>query len=66
MPGTRSYHVFIPKNVGILTFKRIGEDEEINGRNSFFQAKQTSTTPNIQDFVVVKYDGHLRIGRYCC
>ena len=30
MPETCSYHVFIPKNVGIVSFK-IGEDEEISG-----------------------------------
>ena len=38
MPGTRSYHVIIPKNVGIRSFKRIGEDEEISGQHIFFQA----------------------------
>ena len=51
VPGTHSYHVFIPKNVGILSLKRIGEDEEISGQHSFFQAKQTSIVPNIQDYV---------------
>ena len=35
VPGTRSYHVFILKNVGILSFKRICEDEEISGQQSF-------------------------------
>ena len=64
VPGIRSYHVFIPKNVRILSFKRIGEDEKISGQHSFFQAKQTSVIPNIQDYVVVKYDGHWWSG-YC-
>ena len=62
VPGTRSYHVFVPKNIGILSFKRISEDEEISGQHSFLQAKQTSIVPNIQDNVVVKYDGHWWIG----
>ena len=39
VPGTRSYHVFILKNVGILCFKRIGENKEIGGQHSYFQAK---------------------------
>ena len=56
--GTHSYHVFIPKNVGILSFEGISEDEEISGQYSFFQSKQTSIIPNIQDYAVVKYDGH--------
>ena len=62
MSGTLSYHVFIPKNVRILSFKRIGEDEEISGQRRFFQAKQTSIIANIQDYVVVKYDDHWWIG----
>ena len=62
VPGTRSYHYFISKNVGILSFKRISEDEKISGQHSFFQPKQTSVIPNIQDYVAVKYDGHWWIG----
>ena len=58
VPGTRSYHIFIPKNNGILSFRKNGKDEEISGQHSFFQAKQTSIIPNIQDYVVVKYDDH--------
>ena len=58
VPGTRSYHAFIPKNLGIFSFKRIGEDEEISGQHSFFQAKQTSIIPNTPDYVVVTYDNH--------
>ena len=53
VPGTHSYHVLMPKNVRIFSFKRIGEDEEISGQHSFFQAKQTSIIPNTQDYVVV-------------
>ena len=50
------------QNVGILSFKRIGEDEEIIGQRVFFQAKQTSIIPNIQDYVVVEYYDHWWIG----
>ena len=38
VPKARSYHVFISKNVGILSFKTIGEDEEIRRQCSFFPA----------------------------
>ena len=62
VPGTCSYPVYIPKNVGILSFKRTGEDEEIGGQHIFFQAKQAFIIPNIQDYVVVKYDDHWWIG----
>jgi len=59
VPGTRSYHVYIPKNVGVISFKRIGEDKEISGEHSFFQTEQTSS---IQDYVAVRYDEHWWIG----
>ena len=62
VPGTRSYHVFIPQNIGIISFKRIGEDKEISGQHSFFQSQQTSIIPNYQDYVAVKYDHHWWIG----
>ena len=62
VPGTRSYLVFIPKNVGILSFKKIGENEETSGQHSFFQAKQTFVIPNIKDYVIVKHEGHWWIG----
>ena len=38
VPGTCRYHVFIPQNIGIISFKRIGEDKEISGQHSFFQS----------------------------
>ena len=46
----------------VLSFKKIGKNEEISGQLSFLQAKQTSITPNIQHYVVVKYDGLWWIG----
>ena len=39
VPETCRYHVIIPKNVGILSFERIGEGKEISGQHSYFQAK---------------------------
>ena len=48
VPGTRRYDVIIPKNVGIRSFKRINEDEEMSGQHNFLQAKQTFVIPNIQ------------------
>ena len=62
MPGTRSYHVFIPQNIGIISFKRIGEDKEISKQHSFFQSQQTSIIPNNQDYVAVTYNHHWWIG----
>ena len=35
VPGTRSYHVFIPKDVGIICFKRT--EEEISGQHKAAQ-----------------------------
>ena len=32
VPGTRSYHIFMFKNVGVLSFKRFGKDEEMSGQ----------------------------------
>ena len=62
VPGTCSYHVFIPQNIAMIYFKRIGEDKEISGQHSFFQWQQTSIIPNNQDYVAVKYDNHWWIG----
>ena len=52
------YHVFIPKNVEIICFKRIGEDEKISGQHNFFEFKQPSIIPSIQDYVAVKSNDH--------
>ena len=57
-PGTLSYHVFIPKDVGIICFIRIGEDEEISGQHNFFKIKQPSIISSIQDYVAVKHDDY--------
>ena len=40
VPGTHSYHVFIPQNIRIISFKRIGQDKEISGQYSFFNPNQ--------------------------
>ena len=56
------YHVFIPKNVGIICFKRLSEDEEISGEHNLFEIKQPSIIPHIKDYVAVKYDDHWWLG----
>ena len=62
VPETSSYHVFIPQNIRIISFKRIGQDKEISGQYRFFQSQPTSIIPNNQDYVAVKYDHHWWIG----
>ena len=62
MPGTCSYHVFIPQNIEIISFKRIGENKEISGQHSFFQSQQTSIIPNNQGYVAITYNHHWWIG----
>ena len=57
VPGTRSYHVFIPKNVGMLSFKRIGKDKEMSG-HIVFLSQTNFQYSKYSDYVVVKYDGH--------
>ena len=58
VPGTYSCHVYIPKDVGIICVKKIGEDEEIRGQHNFFEIKQPSIIPSIQDYVAVNHDDH--------
>ena len=38
VPGTRSFHVFIPEEVGVVAFKRCAEDEFFAGRHNFNSA----------------------------
>ena len=35
VPGTCSFHVFIPKQIGIIAFKRTAEDEDFSEELNF-------------------------------
>ena len=39
--GTQSYHMFIPKGVGQVSYKRTSEDSNVAGTWSFFDPPQT-------------------------
>ena len=56
--GCLLFIMSLPKHVEILSFKRIGEDQEISGQHSILQTQQTSIILNIQDYVTVKDDDH--------
>ena len=65
VPGTRSFHVFIPLDIGIISYKRTAEDENITGIHNFFQQNpkdSLSHHPKVQDYVAVQYDDHWWIG----
>ena len=47
VPRTHSY-VFIPQNIRIISFKRIGEDKEISGQHSFFNPNKLQSSQIIK------------------
>lgn len=65
LPGTRSYHAFIPIDKGIISYKRTAEDESVSGTHSFWKqssSPSTSLLPKEQDYVSVLYDDYWWIG----
>ena len=63
LPGTRSYHVFIPNEVGIISYKRTAEDQVLSGTHNFLKKSLANyIIPKIQDYVAVVYDNHWWIG----
>ena len=62
IPGTRSYHSFIPRGLGIIEFKRTSEDDIASGVHNFFKTKSQFIVPKLHDYVAVKYDGVWWIG----
>ena len=57
IPGTRSYHSFIPRVLEIIKFKRTSEDDIASGVHNFFKTKSQFIVPKLHDYVAVKYDG---------
>ena len=62
IPGTRSFHVFIPIHPGAIAFKRTAEDDEVSGEHHFFQMKSQLPIPKLQEFVAAIYDSHWWVG----
>ena len=63
VPGTMSYHLFAPQEVGVISYKRCADDTEFAGRFDFlnFSAVQ-QITPKDQDLVAALYDDHWWVG----
>ena len=37
VPGTRSFHVFSPQEIGVISYKRSPDDNEFSGTFYFFK-----------------------------
>lgn len=66
IPGTRSFHVFLPVQSGVISFKRTAEGDEVSGKHHFFPTvphlSHLSFKPKLQDYVAARYDGHWWVG----
>ena len=59
VPGTRSFHVFVPQDVGVISYKRTADDESFSGTFDFYKSTTISVIkPKMQDYVVASYDEH--------
>ena len=63
VPGTMSYRLFAPQEVGVISYKRCADGTEFTGSFEFlnFSAVQ-QTTPKEQDFVAALCDDHWWVG----
>ena len=52
IPGTRSFHVFIPVQAGVIAFKRTTEDAEMSGEHHFFKAASRLRMRKLQDYLL--------------
>ena len=62
LPGTRSFHVFIPHDIGVLSYKRTAEDVSVSGTHNFLKRMASNLSPKAQDYIAVLYDDHWWIG----
>ena len=62
IPGTISYHIFSPENVGSIKFKITAEDQWYAGCYKFFDHQQQVLKFSIGDYVAVKYDNLWWVG----
>ena len=63
VPGTRSFHVFVPQGNGVIAFKRCAEDESFAEMHNFLSTSQNADIhPKKQDFVASLYDEHWWVG----
>ena len=63
IPGTRSFHVFIPNGLHITFYKQTAKDAHLSGTYSFFKQPEKAVQPHMQDYAAVLYGGHWWIGR---
>jgi len=66
VPGTRSFHLFEPQDVGLIAYKTTAEDEQFCGTFCFFKSNRStnakSLQPKLYDFVSAHYDEQLWVG----
>ena len=62
IPGTRSFHVFIPNGLDIIFYKRTAEDPQLSGTYSFLKQPGKAVRLHMQDYAAVLNGGHWWIG----
>ena len=64
VPGTCSFHLFKPVDVGVISYKTTADDANFCGTFYFFNNPTSSKViqPKMHDYVAVTYDEHLWIG----
>ena len=63
VPGTRSFHVFSPQEIGVVSYKWSPDDKEFSGTFHFFKKSTLpEINPSIGDFVAANCDEHWRVG----
>ena len=56
IPGTRSFHHFVPESENVIQFKRTSEDEMFSGNFSFLESPAEECMIRKCDYVACKYD----------
>ena len=63
VPGTRSYHHFVPLSSSCIGTKRTSIDEEYASKFDFeLEVEQTYVSPSLNSFMLCLYDGEYWIG----
>ena len=64
IPGTRSFHHFLPLSEGKVTYKRVSDDEVAAGTFTFFDIVLADQISNIKimEFIACQYDSFWWIG----
>lgn len=64
VPGTRSYHQFIPLSTNTIAAKRVSDDKEY-GIKFYFTQENNKLKVKPGQFLVCKYDGSFWVGMTC-